>query len=119
LPLRVAAFASARGYVPHGGACPGGVVPIGKPVLALAGDTVTVTRIGLMVNGAPVPNSLALATDRKGRPLPQLTNERYVVRPGTVWIVSSYSHFSFDSRYFGAVETTQVRACIRRLWTVG
>ena len=119
LPSEVAAFARARGYVPRGGACPGGGLPIGKPVLAIAGDTITVTPTGLLVNGAPVPNSRALAVDRKGRPLPQLPTGRYVVRPGTVWILSSYSPFSFDSRYFGAVETAQVRAIVRPLWTAG
>jgi len=119
LPPEVAVLARARGYVPRGGACPGGVVPIGKPVLASAGDTVTVTPTGLLMNGAPVPNSQALAMDRKGRPLPQLPTGRYVVRSGTVWILSSYSRLSFDSRYFGAVETAQVRARIRRLWTAG
>ncbi len=119
LPPEVAAFARARGYVPWGGECPGGVVPVGKPVLAVGGDTVTVTPTGLLVNGAPVPNSQALATDRKGRPLSQLPTGRYVVRPGTLWILSSYSRLSFDSRYFGAVETAQVRASIRRLWTAG
>jgi conjugative transfer signal peptidase TraF len=119
LPPEVAAFARARGYVPRGGACPGGVVPVGKRVVAIAGDTVAVTSSGLLVNGAAVPNSKALAADRKGRPLPQLPTGRYVVRPGTVWIVSSYSPFSFDSRYFGAVESADVHASIRRLWTVG
>src|SRR5881296_3096055 len=63
LPPEVAAFARARGYVPRGGACPGGVVPIGKPILAVAGDTVTVTRTGLLVNGRPVPNSQPRSTD--------------------------------------------------------
>src|SRR5258708_39776671 len=43
LPSEVAAFARARGYVPRGGACPGGIVPIGKPIVAMPGDTVTVT----------------------------------------------------------------------------
>ena len=119
LPPEVAAFARARGYVPRGGACPAGVVPLGKSVLAVAGDTVTVTRTVLLVNGAPIPNSQALPTDRRGRPLPKLPAGRYFVRPGTVWIVSSYSRFSFDSRYFGALETAQVRARIRRLWTAG
>jgi conjugative transfer signal peptidase TraF len=119
LPPRVAAFAHARGYVPRGGACPGGVVPIGKLVVAVAGDTVVMTPNGLVVNGAPVPNSKALASDRQGRRLPQLPDHRYVVRPATLWILSSYSPLSFDSRYFGAVEMEQVRASIRRLWTVG
>jgi conjugative transfer signal peptidase TraF len=119
LPPHVSAFASARGYVPRGGACPGGALPIGKRVLAIVGDIVAVTPTGLLVNGAPVPNSQALAADRRGRPLPQLPMGRYVVRPGTVWVVSSYSRFSFDSRYFGAVESGRVRASLRRLWTVG
>ncbi len=119
LPPGVAAFATERGYVPRGGGCPGGVLPVGKPVLAIVGDTVTVTPAGLLVNRTPVPNSQPLLSDRKGRVLPQLTAGRYVVRPGTVWILSSYSRLSFDSRYFGAVETGQVRASIRRLWTAG
>jgi conjugative transfer signal peptidase TraF len=119
LPPGVAAFAKERGYVPRGGACPGGVVPVGKPVLAIRGDTVTVTPTGLLVNGAPVSNSRPLPADRRGRPLPQLAVGRYGVGPGELWVVSSYSRLSFDSRYFGAVEAAQVRVSVRRLWTAG
>ena len=118
LPPRVAAFARNRGYVPRGG-CPGDVLPVGKPVVAVAGDTITVTSSGLSVNGIPVPNSRPRVTDRKGRPLPRLALGQHVVRPSSLWIVSSYSRFSFDSRYFGPVKTGQVRACVRRLWTAG
>lgn len=119
LPPAIAAFARARGYVPSGGACPGGGVPVGKPIRAIAGDTVTVTATGLLVNGTPVPNSRALAADRQGRPLPRLAVGRFVVRPRTVWVVSSYSRLSFDSRYFGAVGTGQIRANVQRLWSAG
>ncbi len=119
LPAKVAVFAKARGYVPSGVQCPSGVSAVGKPVVAIAGDTVTVTPTGILVNGAAVPNTRALASDRKGRRLPQLATGRYVVEPGTVWIVSSYSRFSFDSRYFGAIEARQVRANLWRLWTGG
>ena len=117
LPAKVAGFARARGYVPRGEECPNGVAPIGKPVAAIAGDTVTVTPTGILVDGTAVPNTRALASDRKGRRLPQLATGRYVVEPGTVWIVSSYSRFSFDSRYFGAIEARQVRANLQPLWT--
>src|SRR5207244_12216042 len=113
------AFAPGRGYVPRGEECPKGVAPIGKPVAAIAGDTVAVTLAGLFVNGVAVPNSQALATDRKGRPLPQMRIARFVVERGTIWIVSSYSRFSFDSRYFGAIEGWRVRAALRPLWTAG
>ena len=119
LPEPVAEFAKARGYVPRGGACPGGVLPVGKRVLAIPGDTLRVTSSGLLVNGAPVPNSQPLALDRRGRPLPHLAQGRYVVGPGEVWVVSSYSRSSFDSRYFGAVETAQVRSAVRPLCTAG
>ena len=119
LSPEVAAFATERGYVRRGGRCPGRVLPVGKPIVAVAGDTVTVTPTGLLVNGRPVPNSQPLAADRQGRPLPRLAAGWYVVRPGALWVVSSYSRFSFDSRYFGAVETRQVRASVRRLWTAG
>ncbi len=117
LPPRVAAFARARGYVPRGGLCPGGVLPIGKPVFALPGDTVTVTASGLRVNGVPVPNSLALATDHRGRPLPRLAPGPQVVRPGTLWVVSTYASRSFDSRYFGPVAVAAVRSYLRPVWT--
>src|SRR5713226_5633349 len=119
LPPRVAAFARERGYVPRRGGCPGRVLPVGKPIVAIAGDTVTVTPSGLFVNGRPVPNSQPLTVDRQGRPLPRLALGRYVVQSGALWVVSSYSRFSFDSRYFGPVETRQVRAGVQPLWTAG
>jgi conjugative transfer signal peptidase TraF len=119
LPPRVAGFARARGYVPRGGLCPGGILPVGKPVLALPGDTVTVTANGLRVNGVPMPNSLALATDHWARPLPRLASGPQVVRPGTLWVVSTYARTSFDSRYFGPVALAAVRSCLRPVWTAG
>jgi len=114
---QVAALARVRGYVPRGGACPGGVVPIGKPVLATPGDTIAVTRTGLLVNGTPVPNSQALVLDRKGRPLPRLAVGRYLVGWDELWLLSSYSRLSFDSRYFGAIKVSEVRGRLRPLWT--
>lgn len=117
LPPGVAEFAKARGYVPQGGSCRGGLVPVGKVVWALPRDTVTVTPTGLLVNGTPVPNSQPLFSDRKGRPLPRLAVGRYVVGLGQLWALSSYSRFSFDSRYFGPVEANHVSAIVGPLWT--
>lgn len=117
LPWDVAMFAKLRGYLPEGGSCPSGVLPVGKPVLALPGDTVVVTTTGLLVNGVPVPNSEPLSRDTKGRPLPRPQPGQYVVGVDELWLVSAYSPFSFDSRYFGPVNADQVRAHVRVLWT--
>lgn len=119
LPSRVATFAQARGYVPRGGGCPAGVLPVGKSVLALPGDTVTVTASGLRVNGVLVPNSLPLPTDHQGRPLPRLGPGPQVVLPGTFWVLSTYSPRSFDSRYFGPVALAAVRSSLQPVWTSG
>lgn len=68
LPPNLAGFARARGYVPRG-VCPGGASPLGKLVLALSGDTVTVSAEGLSVNGTLVRDSRARARDGQGRSL--------------------------------------------------
>ena len=116
LPPAVARFAKARGYVPRGGSCPEGVVPIGKRVLGVPGDVMCVTAVGLRVNGTPVPNTQALRFDHRGRPLPRLPLGCSVVAPGHLWVVSSYSPASFDSRYFGAIASGDVRSSVRLLW---
>lgn len=116
LPASVSRLAMERGYVRHGGSCPGGAMPIGKPVLGIPGDTIDVTNAGLFLNGIAVPQSEALSKDRQGRPLPQVEIGTYVVRKGELWLVSKHSRFSFDSRYFGPINTIEVRARVRPLW---
>jgi len=60
--------AAERGYIPAG-ACPGGHEPLVKPVAAVAGDRVTVTALGIAVNGEPIAQSAPLDEDSAGRPL--------------------------------------------------
>jgi len=118
LPKSVAIFARDRGYLRLEGNCPGHVSLIGKPVLALPGDTIVVTRnAGLSVNGVLLPNSRALVRDDVGRILPPLPDGRYLVPPGRLWVASSYSVRSFDSRYFGSVAESSVQSVIRPIWT--
>jgi conjugative transfer signal peptidase TraF len=117
LPSDIAAFARKRGYVPHGGVCAHGTVPIGKVVLGVSGDTVTVLPAGLLLNGAPVPNSRTLASDHLGRSLPRLPYGTRVLGCGTLWLHSPYSAWSFDSRYFGPVHREFVVAVVRPMLT--
>jgi conjugative transfer signal peptidase TraF len=113
LPPSVAHLARERGYVPRGGSCSHSTIPIGKPVFALPGDTVIVAEGGLLLNGKLTPNTQPLPSDRHGRPLTRLVARQYIVQPNELWVVSAYSRFSFDSRYFGAVSLTNVRARVR------
>ena len=92
-----------RGYRPTGAGCGDGYAPLLKPISARSGDTVTVSNAGVSMNGRQLPNSKQYARDALGRPLPQVPTGTYPVLPGTVWVISSYNRFSFDSRYFGPI----------------
>lgn len=117
LPRDAAPLARARRYVGRG-TCPGGTAPVGKHVLALAGDTVAFTPAGMRVNGRLAPASAPRARDHHGRPLVPYPFETVVVRPGML-VLYAPSPQSFDSRYYGPVARRAVRAVIRPLWTWG
>lgn len=116
LPRDMAVLARTRHYVPRG-TCPGGVAPIGKRIVALAGDTVVTTRVGLRVNTQHIPDTAPWARDSHGRPLPQLTDTVRVLARGMMWL-TSVSPRGFDSRYVGAIPTYAIRACVTPVWTI-
>lgn len=105
-----------RGYRSRGN-CPDGAEPLAKPIAARSDDIVGLSATGMAVNGQLLPNTAPLVTDTAGRPLPHWPFGRYVVPPSTVWVASSYSPRSFDSRYFGPVQASQVREHVRPLLT--
>ena len=112
----IARVSAKRGYRSRGN-CPDGDEPLAKPIAASPGDIVELSATGMAVNGRLLPNTSPLATDTAGRPLSHWPFGRYVVARGTVWVASSYSSRSFDSRYFGPVEASQVREHVRPLLT--
>ena len=117
LPSSVAAFARSRKYI-SAGSCPDGNAPVGKAVAALAGDTVELMSRGVTVNGRDLANTSPLYSDRHGRPLPRVAYGRYVVPVGQVWLVSTYSARSFDSRYFGPVTMAALAGRVHPIMTV-
>lgn len=114
LPSEVATFARKRGYVPSG-SCEDGSAPVGKTVAAVSGDMVEVSTYGVSVNGTLLRNSAPLPRDSKGRGLPVLRIGPELVRTTEVWLVSSYSAQSFDSRYFGPISASRVVSRIKPL----
>lgn len=109
------AVARARGYL-HDGPCIGGLEPLFKPVVAVAGDRVEVTDAGIRVNGSLVANSAPIAVDGRGDPMPHIERGLYRVEPGQAWMVSSYTAYSFDSRYFGPVDLSAVAGKAIPVW---
>jgi conjugative transfer signal peptidase TraF len=112
-----ASLALSRGYRDRG-TCSDGGAPLLKPVVARVGDVVEVSVAGIAVNARLLRNTAPLRMDTKGRPLTSWSPGRYTVEPGFVWVASSYSRQSFDSRYFGPVAVRSIRDHIRPLLTV-
>ena len=117
LPDPVARWMHARRYLAAGPFCGNGVQRLTKAVLARAGDTVTLTRHGMVYRGRLLPNTAPLTRDGQGRPMPQLAPGRYVVPPGHLWLFSTHSARTIDSRYFGPIPESRVRAVWHPLWT--
>jgi conjugative transfer signal peptidase TraF len=114
LPRPVARLALRRGYLPAG-PCPGGAAPLGKIVLALAGDVVEVRGGAIVVNDRPVPRSRIATVDSRGRALPRLARRRFQLRAGELWLFSPYDDRSFDSRYFGPLAERAIVSTIAPL----
>jgi conjugative transfer signal peptidase TraF len=112
-----AALARARGYL-WPGPCPGGVQPVLKPVVAVAGDVVELAPEAVVVNGQRLPASRSAAVDGLGHPLPHAAWGRHAVGADEIWVVSIRVPNSWDSRYLGPIPVSQVRAVARPVWTV-
>ena len=95
--------------------CPDGFSPLIKPVVAWPGDLVSVSANGVRVNGRPLPNSAPIERDSKGQRLHRFSDGEYRVGSNQLWVVSSFSPRSFDSRYFGPIPLKSVHSWLRPL----
>lgn len=103
-----------RGYLDRGNCATTHVAPLLKAVGAVPGDTVIVQHgRAVAVNGQAVPNTTALPT------LPAWPDGTYTVPSGHVWLFSTYTPVSFDSRYFGPVAIASIRGRARPVLVLG
>lgn len=102
-----------HGALPHGNCTNSSSEPLLKTVAALTGDTV-ILRTGqpAIINGRELPNTAA-------RQLPAWPDGKYTVGPNEIWIFSTYSGKSFDSRYFGPVPVRNIRGQAKPLLVDG
>jgi conjugative transfer signal peptidase TraF len=107
LPARVQAFAAQRGYLPDG-------VPLLKRIEALPPQKVCIRDRVVFVDGHAV--ATALAHDAQHRSLPTWSGCR-ALAAGEVFLLSDSHPASFDSRYWGPINVSDVIGSARPLWT--
>jgi len=107
LPARIAKVAQQRRYLSRS-------MELLKPVAAVAGDRVC--RLGgqVFIRGAPVV--AAHRADAMGRPLPSWQGCRTLSHNELFLLAKAPD--SFDSRYFGAVDTDHIIGHARPFWVV-
>lgn len=108
--------AKERGYI-GAGFCPGNYGYLMKRVLAVEGDTVTLTEDGVRVNNRLLPHSVLIPNDKAGRPLPRYQPTRFTMSYPDVLLMSDVSDTSFDGRYFGPINRSQIWSVIRPVLT--
>ncbi|WP_062942635.1 conjugative transfer signal peptidase TraF (plasmid) [Rhizobium leguminosarum] len=102
----------ARGYL-RSGSCPGGVAPLIKTVIAVAGQHVEI-GVSVSVDGRGGASSSLALRDGKGRPLTPFPSG--IVPPGYVFLHSAFPG-SYDSRYFGPVPISGILGLAQEVFT--
>lgn len=117
-PPKVGVFddAKERGYI-GAGFCDGDYGYMMKRVLAAKGDTVTVSHDGVRVNNELLALSKPLKTDGAGRLMPRFQADHYTLGDSEVLLMSDVSGTSFDGRYFGPINRSQIKTVIRPVIT--
>lgn len=110
-PIGVFDDAKKRGYI-GSGFCPGGYGYLMKKVLAAKGDAVMVADDGVRVNGKLLHLSAPVKADKAGRPLPRYPFNHYELVNSELLLMSDVSGTSFDARYFGPINVTQIKTVI-------
>jgi conjugative transfer signal peptidase TraF len=106
-PPSIAKFAAQRGYLPVG-------VPLVKRIAAMAGNTVCAQRNRIFIDGQSV--AVRLSTDGEGRPLPSWQGCR-TLDQGEVFLLMEGVRTSFDGRYFGPTNISNIVGRLDALWT--
>lgn len=105
-----------RGYI-GAGFCPGNYGYMMKRVLAAKNDTVSIADDGVRVNGMLLPLSEPHKTDLAGRPLPRFAGDQYTLNDSEFLLMSDVTSLSFDGRYFGPVNISQIKTVLRPVFT--
>ncbi|MCT4533770.1 conjugative transfer signal peptidase TraF [Halodesulfovibrio sp.] len=103
-------LARERGYLGESYLCPSGQKPLLKEVAGLAGDSITVTASNISVNQKSYQTPFR-EKDRLGRTIRRHLKSG-VIPEGKALLLSTHHPDSFDSRYFGLVDTKTLHKVI-------
>ncbi|MFU8797090.1 MAG: conjugative transfer signal peptidase TraF [Gammaproteobacteria bacterium] len=108
--------AKKRGYISVG-FCQGNYGYMMKRVAAVKGDIVSISSEGVCVNGKLLPVSKPFIADAAGRPMFRHAPSVFTLGTSELLLMSDVSAVSFDSRYFGPINRSQIIGVIRPVWT--
>lgn len=91
---------------PVGSQCPDGAMPLLKP--RMRGRVVQLSAAGAQIDGRLLPNTAPKPYGLDGKFLVPYPFGIYPLNGSGVWVWSTYTRDSFDSRYFGPVPLSQV-----------
>lgn len=109
-------YAKKRGLI-GAGFCPGGYGYMMKRVLAAKNDAVSISDEGVRVNDELLPHSTPIKTDKAGQPLPRFQADRFTLGSSELLLMSDVCRTSFDGRYFGPINRSQIKGVIRPVFT--
>lgn len=88
-----------------------------KKVEASKGDIITIMPDGILVNGNLLLHSKLRSIDTNGRSLPRYQADNYTLGNCEFLLMSDISDISFDGRYFGPINCSQIKTVIRPIIT--
>jgi len=100
-----------RGYI-SSGFCPGRFGYLMKRVFAKYGDIVSINSQGVTVNNHYVAHSRPYSQDAQGLPLPLNHLHQYQLKYSELLLMTDQSDLSFDARYFGFIDKSQIKAVL-------
>jgi conjugative transfer signal peptidase TraF len=104
-------MAKQRNYI-GSGLCPGNLGKMLKKIYGVAGDTISIEKIGVFVNGRLLPLSKPLTEDGENRRLDQFQEKNQILQKNELLLMTDHSSLSFDARYFGPIDKKQVSSTI-------
>jgi len=109
-------MALARNYISTGD-CENGYRPLLKRVLAMAGDTVSISKHGVFINAKHVANSAQMEADATGAVLPAYRLDQHTLSDQEFLLMSDINPKSFDARYFGLAKRSEITAVVQPVLT--